>query len=169
MTSGPMSQSRDPARPERMRIRTKQLVAGVLTLVAADVGGWAQFAPQSFYRSFPGAGHAWIPPLGPYNEHLIRDVGGLYLALLVISGWAAIRPQPELLRVTGAAWAAFSVPHLTFHVFHLSLYRTVDQAGNIVTLGGILILALLLVLPAPVDEIGTGTTPSRTTSTEGAQ
>jgi hypothetical protein len=130
-----------------MSIHSKQVSAAVLALSAAVVGMWASLAPRSFFRSFPLPGHHWVAVLGPYNEHLTRDVGGLYLALLVISVWAALRPDPEILRMTGAAWLAFSLPHLTFHLFHLDMYRPADKAGNIVTLGGSVILAAILLLP----------------------
>lgn len=60
-------------------------MAGVLGLSAVVVGAWAAAAPRSFFSSFPLPGHHWVAPLGPYNEHLTRDVGGLYLALFVVS------------------------------------------------------------------------------------
>ncbi|HEU5331673.1 MAG TPA: hypothetical protein VFU73_02890 [Actinocrinis sp.] len=130
-----------------MNIRSKQVIAGVLALTAAYVGFWAQFAPASFFSSFPVAGHHWLAGLGPYNEHLVRDVGGLYLALFVVSGWAAVRPRTQTLRLAGVAWLAFSVPHLVFHLSHLDMYDTADKVGNIVSLGGTLVLAALLLLP----------------------
>lgn len=52
-----------------------------LAVPAGAAGGWALFAPRSWYDSFPaGEGHTWIKALGPYNEHLSRDVGALFLA-----------------------------------------------------------------------------------------
>ena len=126
---------------------SKQLMTGVLALSAALVGLWATFAPHSFYDSFPLPGHHWVSPVGPYNEHLTRDVGGLYLALLVISVWAVRRPATESFRIVGLAWAVFSVPHLVFHLGHLGMYETIDKIGNVVSLGGTLILAVLLLLP----------------------
>jgi hypothetical protein len=137
-----------------MRIRSKQAIAGVLALIAAYVGFWAQFAPHSFYRSFPLAGHNWLPPLGAYNEHLIRDVGGLYLALLVTSFWAVLRPRLETLRVVGAAWLTFSIPHFVFHMSHLDVYDTTDKIGNVVTLGGTIVLAALLLVPTTTRRSG---------------
>jgi hypothetical protein len=134
-----------------MHTRIKQTAAALLALTAALIGGWAEFAPLSFYRSFPLAGHHWISPLGPYNEHLVRDVGGLYLALLVLTGWAAIRPQPGTLRLAGAAWLAFSLPHLVFHLMHLDELGTADKAGNIVSLAANAALALVLITPAPAE------------------
>jgi hypothetical protein len=134
-------------RQEDMRTRSKQVVAAVLALSAAVVGVWAAAMPHSFYRSFPSPGHHWVSVLGPYNEHMTRDVGGLYLALLVISVWSVLRPRSESLRITGAAWVVFSVPHLVFHLGHLDMFDAVDQWGNAVSLAGTLILALLLLLP----------------------
>ncbi len=132
-----------------MGIRGKRVVAGVLAATAGFVGCWAQFAPRSFYRSFPLPGHHWLAPLGSYNEHLTRDVGGLYLALLVLSCWAVARPRPETLRLTGAAWLVFSVPHALFHLLHLGMYGTIDRVGNVLSLGGAAVLAGLLLLPSP--------------------
>ena len=132
-----------------MHIRIKQAAAALLALTAGLIGVWAEFAPLSFYRSFPLAGHPWISSLGPYNEHLIRDVGGLYLALLVLTGWAAIRPQVGTLRLAGAAWLAFSLPHLVFHLLHLDELGTADKIGNIVSLALNVALALVLVVPSP--------------------
>jgi len=132
-----------------MHTRIKQAAAALLALTAALVGGWAEFAPMSFYRSFPLAGHPWISSLGPYNEHLIRDVGGLYLALLVLTAWAVIRPQAGTLRLAGAAWLAFSVPHLVFHLLHLDELGTVDKIGNLVSLAVNAALALVLIAPSP--------------------
>ena len=40
----------------------------------------ALFAPADFFRTFP-LGRGGSQALPPYNEHLTRDVGGLYLAL----------------------------------------------------------------------------------------
>jgi hypothetical protein len=118
----------------------------VLAVSAAYVGFWAELAPRSFYDSFPLAGHHWVSALGPYNEHLTRDVGGLYLALLVISVWAVLRPVAEIFAMTAAAWLAFSVPHLVYHMVHLDGYGTADTIGNIVALGGTVVLAALLML-----------------------
>ncbi|MHA6764168.1 hypothetical protein [Streptacidiphilus sp. PAMC 29251] len=126
----------------------------MLALSAADTGLWAALAPRSFYRSFPVQGHHWVSAMGPYNEHLVRDVGSLYLALLVISAWAVLRPREETLRLTAVAWLACGIPHLVFHMSHLDMYGTADQVGNIVTLGGIVLLALLLLLPGGRNESG---------------
>jgi hypothetical protein len=133
-----------------MKLVTKQVFAAVLALTAADVGAWAYFAPRSFYTTFPLSGRHWISALGPYNEHLTRDVGALYLALLAISAWAVVRPQPETIRLVAAAWLTFGVPHFVFHLFHLDMFGTVDKVGNVVALGGAVVLPALMLTPTRV-------------------
>ena len=67
-----------------------RVALGYLAVVTAQIGFWALLAPRSFYDSFPGLGRAWISIDGPYNDHLIRDVGALNLALLVVLVVAAV-------------------------------------------------------------------------------
>ncbi len=142
-----MSQPEPQPRPGGVSIRAKLVMVGILALSAADVGLWAVIAPHSFYTSFPGAGHHWVSTAGPYDEHLVRDVGGLYLSLLVVSVWALGRRSVELLRLAGAAWAVFSLPHLIFHLDHLDGLTTFDKAGETGSLALTLVFAGLLMLP----------------------
>ncbi len=61
-----------------------------LVVVAAGTGGvglWAQAVPRSFYDDFPGMGRMWVAVDGPYNQHLVRDVGGLNLGLAFVAVW----------------------------------------------------------------------------------
>lgn len=134
-------------RPLQVTVSNKQLVAGVLAASAAYAGGWAASAPRSFYDSFPGLGHRWVSVLGAYDEHLTRDVGGLYLALMTISVWAALRPRAETFSLVGLAWEVFSVPHMSFHAAHLNMYEVGDLVGNVVALGGTVALAAVLLVP----------------------
>lgn len=91
----------------------------LIALNALTVGVWAQFAPESFYRAFPGLGWAWVSVDGPYNEHLIRDVGGLNLALGVL-GLLALW-QPGLAAPFALASLAYQLPHNAYHLAHLEL------------------------------------------------
>ena len=134
-----------------MKLRFKRVLLAILAISAADVGGWATVAPHSFYNSFPGGGHHWVSMDGPYNEHLVRDVGGLYLALLVMSIWAYVRP--DLSRLAGASWLIFSLLHFAYHLGHLHMFSTTDKVGMAVSLGGtVLIAAALLLAPEPVFQ-----------------
>jgi hypothetical protein len=128
-----------------MKLRTHRWLAAALASSAGLVGLWAAAAPRAFYDSFPWPGRRWVSALGPYNEHLTRDVGGLYLALLALSTWAAVRPSSELLRVTGVAWLASGVPHLVFHLGHLAMFDPVDQIGMAMSLVATVIAAGVLV------------------------
>jgi hypothetical protein len=130
----------------------------LLTLSAAYVGGWAAVAPRSFYDSFPGLHRVWVSVDGPFNEHLVRDVGGLYLGLAA-AGVLALRWRREhVFAGLGVAWTTFSVLHLAYHLSHLGGLGTVDVAGQVVALGGTLLLAVVLVattVPAGAIDAGT--------------
>lgn len=119
----------------------------VLGLSQVGVGAWALFAPMSFQNEFPGMGRHWLPPLGPYNEHLITDVGATFLALSVLMFLAAIWLTTRLVQAALIVWLVYSVPHLYFHLNNLGVYDTSDQVMNGVALTGqVLIAAGLLVL-----------------------
>ena len=74
-------------------------------------GGWQQFAPESFYADFPGLGHHWVSPDGPYNEHLLRDVGQGNLAFGTVALVALLTGGIWLARATGLAAVVAGVPH----------------------------------------------------------
>ena len=77
-------------------VRARPVVrAGLIFLAVTQVviGIWALLAPRSFYDGFPASGHAWVLLLPPYNQHRLRDVGGLSLALTVLLVAAAVRPE----------------------------------------------------------------------------
>ena len=57
-----------------------------LLATALVVGAWALLAPGSFYEDFTALGRGWIYAWPPYDEHLLRDVGALNLALAVLRG-----------------------------------------------------------------------------------
>lgn len=131
-----------------MILRIQQVAAALLTLSAAYVGVWALSDPVSFNKDFPFSGHHWVSLAGPYNEHLIRDVGGLYLALGVLTLWSVLRPRRDLLVAVGIAWEVFSIPHLLFHADHLAGLTTFDKVAETGSLGLTVLLAALLLLPA---------------------
>jgi len=134
-----------------MTHRMQQVLLVVLALSAAWVGFWATFAARSFYDSFPGAGHHWVSMDGPFNAHLVRDVGGLYLSLFVITTCALW--HTSLARIAGGAWLGFSIPHLIYHATHLDMFSTADKIGNMLALGGtVLFAALLLLVPHAPKE-----------------
>lgn len=120
--------------------------AGLIFLAATQVviGVWALLAPRSFYDGFPVSGHAWVALLPPYNEHLIRDVGGLSLALTVLLAAAAVRPERRLVRTAMLAFLVYTVPHAVFHGLHLEGFSVADAIVQTVGFGVQLGVALLL-------------------------
>ena len=113
----------------------------LLAVAAADVGVWALAAPRSFYDDFPGGGRSWVSAVGPYNEHLVRDVGGLNLALALLLVAAAVLLERRLVIVALVAYLVNAVPHFIFHVAHMDELSTGDQIAQTVS------LALAVVLP----------------------
>jgi hypothetical protein len=113
----------------------------ILFLSAASIGLTATLAPQTFYDDFPFLSH-WVDLLPPYNEHLVTDVGGLYLGFTVLFAWAAWTLQPTLVRAVCSAWLLSAALHLIFHATHLEGFGTADAVAEITSLG------LLLAPPA---------------------
>ncbi len=125
----------------------RRILLVVTAAIGAFVGLWAASWPTSFYDSFPGLGRVWIAVDGPFNEHLIRDVGALYLALAAASIAATLTRGPEPGRVVGVAWTVFGLPHLVYHAAQFGGMALVDVIGNVVGLGGSLLLGIVLMLP----------------------
>jgi len=121
-----------------------RLVRAALGLLFASsllIGLTAFALPRTFYDDFPFLAH-WVNLLPPYNEHLITDVGGLYLGFAVLFGWAAWTLDRVLARAVCVAWILTAGLHLIFHASHLDGFDAADATGEILT------LALLLVPPA---------------------
>ena len=99
------------------------------------VGAWALAAPRSFYDGFPGGGRTWVGVDGPFNEHLVRDVGALNLAVVTVLLAAAWWGGAPLVRAACAAALVWSVPHLAYHLGHLDrLPSSSDKVAEAVSL-----------------------------------
>src|SRR5215213_7072649 len=138
-----MTESKTSATSRTTSMAVRVLLA-ILALIEAVIGVWALFAPASFYRSFPGAGQAWVSLLPPYNQHLITDVGELSLALAVVLGAAAITGQWLLSVVAIIAFAVYTVPHMIFHSLHLEGFSRGDAIAQ--TVGFVLQLLMAVVV-----------------------
>src|SRR6266568_4384061 len=129
----------------------------VLTLQMAGIGLWALLAPQSFYDSFPGGGHAWVALLPPYNEHLVRDVGSLYLGFSILLGWALVVLERRLVQAVLVAVLVSAVPHFLFHLEHLDQFPLEDKIAQTAVLGLFLVLPfLLLILTSQSEPLARG-------------
>lgn len=114
---------------------------GLLCLYALTLGALAAFAPREFYDQYPFIG-SYVRMIPPYNEHLVSDVGGLYLGFAVVLGWAAWQPERRLVLAVCSGFILTEVLHLVFHVTHLDGFSAGDAIGEV---GG---LAALLLPPA---------------------
>jgi uncharacterized membrane protein YgdD (TMEM256/DUF423 family) len=132
---------------------TQRVILAILAATGAFTGPWAAFAPRSFYDNFPGFGRYWVNVDGPYNEHLVRDVGATYLALMVLALLAAVSMERIAVLIAAATTLTFGVVHFSYHVRHLDVYDTVDSILNMAALGGSVVLAALLLIP-PRDANG---------------
>jgi hypothetical protein len=129
-----------------MRETVLRIGLAVLAVPALIVGVWAAFAPRAFYDDFPGIGRTWVAPDGPYNQHLVRDVGALNLALVVITAVALVTLVPMLVRAVLAGWLVYSVPHLVYHLRNMEPFSTDDQVSIAASLALVPILAAVLLV-----------------------
>ena len=137
---------------EGQRPVTRVLLA-VLAVIGIAPGIWAAALPESFYYDFPAIRSAWVSGDGPYNEHLLRDVGAFFLAMGVLAACAAISGGILAARLAGTTWLVFSGIHAAYHLTHLHVYSEhIDQWLNAVTLlGSIALAAAVLIIPARRD------------------
>jgi hypothetical protein len=131
-----------------------RLILGLLAAVQAVDGLYALLAPRSFYEDFP-AGRGWVEALPAYNEHLVRDVGSLFLATAVFLALAAYHLERRLVIAASASILVFAVPHFLFHVLNLEPFPAGDAIGETIVLAAMviapawLLFAVLRSPPAP--------------------
>ena len=123
-----------PATSDAGLARAHQVVLLGLASAAALIGLWAQLAPLSFHADFPGLRQFWISLDGPFNEHLIRDVGGLNLVLAVLTASAAIGGRTGPARLACVCWLIYGVPHFAYHGTHLGPFEAIDAIAQVVSL-----------------------------------
>ena len=135
-----------------MRDTTTRVLLVIVAAGKGVVGLWASLAPHAFYDDCPGGGRHWVAVDGPFNEHLVRDVGTLNLALTVLAVAALVRPSRYLIQVLAGAVLVYSLPHFLYHAAHLDLFDSGDKVALMGSLG-ITVLApiALLVLSSRVS------------------
>jgi hypothetical protein len=117
------------------------------------VGVWAQGFPRSFYDDFPGLGRVWVAVDGPFNEHLVRDVGGLNLGLAFVAILALVTGSVLLARAAGGAALLYGVPHLLYHATHTDPYDTTDAVASLASLAVAALAAALALAPPTTEEL----------------
>jgi hypothetical protein len=121
-----------------------------LALVAAaqaEVGLWGVIAPHSFYKNFPGFRRHWVSPIGPYNEHLLRDYASAEIGMAVLLACAAIWFTRQVVLIAGAAFLAGTLPHF---IYHLTTTDKLPSIDNVLSLGGFVVEMALVVFAMAV-------------------
>lgn len=140
------------------RRRIEAIALGSIAAFMLLAGLQAAFLPESFFTDFPMA-RGWIEADGgTYDEHLVRDVGALFLALIVVTVWSI--PRLEVRRPVAAAWLLQGLLHLSYHVGHLDGFEGIDKvgmAGSLVTIPMLALVALWAGV-APEDEVAPAVT-----------
>lgn len=137
-----------------MRDRVVRVLLVLMAVPSVLVGLWALLAPRSFFDDFPGAGRHWVSADGPYNEHLVRDVGSLNLALVVVIVAAAVVLTRTLVRTAAVATLVYAIPHFAYHAAHTDLYETSDSVATLFSLGLAVVLPIILLVVVSRPEGG---------------
>ncbi|MDQ1382007.1 MAG: hypothetical protein QOJ71_2726, partial [Actinomycetota bacterium] len=149
----------EPALPGRVRLMLWLLAASAFAL-----GVQAEFFPRYFYTDFP-FGRGWVAMDGRYNEHLIRDFGALNLALFVLTVGAIFAGTRAISRIAGVSWIVYSVPHLVYHLRHLTMTMPgADKVGMIVSLSLPIVVAIVVLFDRVHDSVPAVDTRSPTSS-----
>ena len=120
-----------------------RLSLAVLAVTELVIGGWNQFAPESFYADFPT-----VDQTPPFSEHFARDFGGATLGIAVLLTIGAIRPRGIFPLPAGIAYTVFAIPHFVFHAEHLEHASAADVAFLLLGNGGAALLGVLVIVLA---------------------
>ena len=131
-----------------------------LGIPQALIGLWALLAPRSFYDDFPAGTDGWVNQLGPFDAHLVTDVGALFVAIGVLAVLAGVSLRRHFVVGSMVAWLLYAVPHFVWHLFNLEPLGTADAIANTITTGGSVLGALavlVLVRSTPLARTSTTT------------
>lgn len=120
-----------------------------LAVVQGLVGAVQLLAPRVFY-DIP-----WVSLVPPYSEHLMRDVGALTLAYVLVLVVAAVTMDRLMTRTALAANLVFTVPHFFFHLTHLDGFTPFAAITQIMVLALVVLLPVALLLVVVSDVRGT--------------
>ncbi len=90
-----------------MLLKTFYLVGAALSFAN---GAWMIFFPHAWYANLPGG----VPDTGPFNPHLIRDLGVVFAVSALGFAWCAFNLARCLPVHTGLT--AFFTGHAVLHV-----------------------------------------------------
>ena len=126
----------------RLEFRVVLYVLGGIQLLN---GIWITLSPTSFYDDFP-LGRGWVEALPSYNEHLMRDVGGLFMATGLVLVVAGLWLERRVVMLALGSYLLFAIPHTIYHLLNLEPYGTGDAIGNVIALGATVVLPVYLLV-----------------------
>jgi AhpD family alkylhydroperoxidase len=137
-----MTHDQNTIQRHRTAIRTILLLLG---FGQALVGVTMLIDRRGWFQSFP-LGRDWVEALPPFNEHLVVDVGSLFVGIGVLAVLAGIWLERRVVIAACTAWLLYAVPHTIYHSVEQPL-GTGDAIANLTTLaltviGPALVLAL---------------------------
>ena len=151
-----------------MRLAVK-LLLGWFVLFGLVIGLWQAVFPASFYADFPGMGHHWVSPDGPYNEHLLRDVGLGNLAVGTVALVALLTGVVRVARAVGLAVVVVNLPHQLYHQAHVSvLPSTTDRVLQSTSLAAVSLAAVALLVLTSRPPAASASAAPRTDPRESA-
>lgn len=118
---------------------------GLLALAGGQLvtGVWAVLAPQHWFTSFPPGRPSWVAVYEPFNHHLVVDAGTAFLATGVALLLAALWPSARIVFVAVAAYTAYALPHLIYHLSHPAHdLPAVDQTLSWLPMAGGIVVAV---------------------------
>jgi alkylhydroperoxidase family enzyme len=119
----------------------------LLSVPQLAIGAWALFAPRDWFESFPGGGNEWLPLYGPFDEHLVNDVGSTFVAIGLVLIVAAVWLDRRAVQLALVAYLAYQIPHFVYHLGADDALSNPDRVVNGVALGAaVAAAAALLVL-----------------------
>jgi hypothetical protein len=127
----------------------------IIAISPAWVGTWATVAPRSFYDDFPGTS-SWVSPLGPYDQHLVRDVGAFELGLLVVVLYALVTLDRRVVQAALLATVVAGLPHLIYHLTATGPLSTADNVLSLIGLALPVVVAIALLPRTRSDRWGRG-------------
>jgi hypothetical protein len=136
--------ARTPATPRTAALRNGLWAMAIINLA---IGAYGAISPSGFYRNVIG-----VDLLGPYNEHLLGDIGGFYLGFAAVFAWAAWTLSAELIRGVSIGFAVSQFLHSLFHITSLEGFSAEEAIVQTVALGAILVAPLVFLRLVARDE-----------------
>lgn len=119
-----------------MRANTVQRWAlGAIGVFMLPTALHATIAPRSWFDDFP-IGRGWIAAEGTtYDEHLVRDVGVLFVSLIIVTAWSVWKRSA--MPAVAVAWLVQGTLHFVYHASHVGDLHGISSVDKIALVGSL--------------------------------